>query len=218
MRINVGCGQDPTDGWRNFDNSPSLRLAMVPLLPALLRRLKLLDDQQYAFMEFARSHSIEFGDVTKSLPIPHGSVDAIYSCHMLEHLDGQDAAAFLTYATKLLRPGGILRLAVPDLRKHADWYLESGDADDFISGILVCQPRPRTMLDRVRAAFIRPTHHLWMYDGPSLCRLLLAHGFEKPEIMPPGQTRIRDAGKLNLQEALRESVYVEAENPGYPGG
>ena len=26
-RVNVGCGMTPTRGWRNFDNSPSLKLA-----------------------------------------------------------------------------------------------------------------------------------------------------------------------------------------------
>lgn len=53
-----------------------------------------------------------------------------------------------------------------------------------------------------------------MYDGPSLCRLLREVGFVNLQVMPPMQTKIVDAGPLNLQEQVHESVYVEAENPG----
>src|SRR5437867_3406825 len=95
LRINVGCGQTPTIGWRNFDNSLSLRLAKVPLLPQMLRFIGLLEFPQYQFIQFARSNRVEFGDVTKGLPLLENSVDVLYSSHMLEHLDRSEAATFL---------------------------------------------------------------------------------------------------------------------------
>jgi hypothetical protein len=52
-----------------------------------------------------------------------------------------------------------------------------------------------------------------MYDGPSLCRLLLAHGFVKVDVMQAGTTRIPSPEPLDLSERLSESVYVEAETP-----
>jgi hypothetical protein len=52
-----------------------------------------------------------------------------------------------------------------------------------------------------------------MYDGASLCRLLLAHRFVNAEIMQAGETKIQAPEPLDLQERLSESVYVEAENP-----
>lgn len=43
VRINIGCGQTPTNGWENFDNSFSLRLSKIPLLPDILNRLGFLE-------------------------------------------------------------------------------------------------------------------------------------------------------------------------------
>ena len=32
VRINIGCGKTPTNGWINFDNSPAIKLANSPFL------------------------------------------------------------------------------------------------------------------------------------------------------------------------------------------
>jgi predicted SAM-dependent methyltransferase len=213
MRVNVGCGQTPTKGWRNFDNSLSLRLAKIPFLPELLHKARILEVSQYQFIHFARSNDIEHGDVTKGLPLADGSVDVLYSCHMLEHLDREEASLFLKEARRVLCSGGIIRLAIPDLRKHVQQYVESEDADAFIVGTLLCQPRPRTIVQQLRVLLVGTRHHQWMYDGVSLCRLLLAHGFVKAEVMQAGKTKIQAPDPLDLQERLSESVYVEAENP-----
>lgn len=213
MRINVGCGQTPTKGWRNFDNSLSLRLTKIPFLPELLHNARILEASQYQFIHFAHSNSIEHGDVTKGLPLSDGSVDVLYSSHMLEHLDREEASLFLKEARRVLCSGGIIRLAVPDLHKHVQQYIASEDADAFIASTLLCQPRPRTIVQRLRVLLVGTRHHQWMYDGISLCRLLLAHGFVKAEVMPAGKTKIQAPEPLDLQERLSESVYVEAENP-----
>lgn len=149
-RIHAGCGQTPTDGWRNFDNSLSLRLAKIPFLPELLYKARILEAAQYQFMRFARSNRIEYGDVTKGLPLSNGSVDVVYSCHMFEHLDTEEASVFLQEARRVLRSGGIIRLAVPDLRKPVQQYIESEDADAFIAGTLLCQQRNSTRADQLK--------------------------------------------------------------------
>jgi predicted SAM-dependent methyltransferase len=210
MRLNVGCGQTPTEGWRNFDNSLSLRLAKLPLLALALHKTGALDDGQYNFIAFARAHHIEYGDATE-LPLADGSVEVLYSSHMMEHLDQAEAGMFLQEALRVLEPGGLLRLAVPDLRKHVAEYLATDDADAFVARTLLTQARARGLLQRLRGALVGARHHHWMYDGPSLQRLLLAHGFVNPEIMPAGQTKIAQPGALDLQERCSESVYVEAE-------
>lgn len=213
MRVNVGCGQTPTEGWRNFDNSLSVRLARIPLLPTLLHKAGILEPAQYQFVRFACSHRIEYGDATKRLPISDGTVDVLYSSHMLEHLDPEEASVFLNEARRVLRPGGVIRLVVPDIQKHVQQYVESKDADAFIEGTRLCYPRSRTILQRLRILLLGPRHHQWMYDGASLRNLLLAHGFVEAAILQPGETRVLAPGPLDLQERFSESVYVEAENP-----
>ncbi len=114
-RVNVGCGQTPTAGWMNFDNSPSIRLARYPSLVAVLTALGLLRETQREFIHFAKGASIRYADATQRLPLPTSSVEVLYSSHMLEHLVRSETRDFLREAMRVLRPGGILRLAVPDL-------------------------------------------------------------------------------------------------------
>ncbi len=210
MRVNIGCGQTPTPGWRNFDNSPSLRLARLPVLPELLLRLRILKNEQYSFIRFARSNSLEFANAAARIPLPDESVEALYSSHMFEHLSPAGVSRFLNEALRVLKKGGIIRLAVPDLRVLVSHYLEKGDADDLLRNMDVFDP-PSSMPGRILRALVGVRHHQWMYDGPSLCRLLARHGFRDPEAMPAGRTRIPDPGALDLSERADESVYVEAE-------
>ena len=64
-RINVGCGQTPTPGWTNYDNSPSARVARIPFLLSLVERFGLLSKQQRDFMRVAQAHDIRYADVVR---------------------------------------------------------------------------------------------------------------------------------------------------------
>lgn len=213
LRVNIGCGQTPTRGWRNFDNSLSLRILKIPLLPTMLQKLGLLEGAQQAFINYARENAIEFGDITNALPLHDGSVEVLYSSHMLEHLDRSEATRFLQEAFRILRPGGIIRIAVPDLKKQIAHYNESGDAEAFMEATFLSVPRPRSLAQKLRLLVVGTRHHQWMYDGASLSALLRAHGFVAVEVTPSGQTRIPDSGPLDICERASESVYVEAEKP-----
>jgi predicted SAM-dependent methyltransferase len=213
MKINLGCGQTPTEGWDNYDNSISLRLAQVALVPRLLRWMGMLNKEQYQFVLYAAKKRLKYGDATKGLPIASGSCAVVYSSHMLEHLDRREADQFLREAYRILDKGGIIRIAVPDLEKKVIKYNKSGDADAFVESMLMCASKPVTMAQKIRSLIAGARHHHWMYDARSLCRLIQKHGFVDPEALPAGQTKIRAPGQLDLYERQSESVYVEAIKP-----
>lgn len=213
MRVNIGCGPTPTQGWRNFDNSLSLRLAKIPLLPFILWKLQLINTTQYEFIQFAGNNLIEYGDATKGLPIPDGTIEVIYSSHMLEHLDREEVGMFLKETRRILQQKGIIRLAVPDINKFAEQYVESGDADVFIEAARMCVPRPRSLSQRLRLLLVGTRHHQWMYDGNSLSKLLEKHGFVNVKVFTAGETMIKNYEPLDLHERSSQSVYVEAESP-----
>lgn len=202
VRVNVGCGQTPTPHWINFDNSLSVRIAGSPLS-------RLLPCRSREFAEVARKHMIRHAPATR-LPFASASVDVLYSSHMMEHLDQEEARAFLKEARRVLRPGGYIRLALPDLRVHVDHYIRHGDADVFVGEILMGTAVSHTLAGAIRRALVPPRHHLWMYDGPSACRRLIDAGFAEPGVLSPGQTTIPEPGMLDLAERLKESVYIEA--------
>ena len=210
QRANVGCGMTPTRGWRNFDNSFSLKLAQHGWLASALGKLGLLSGPQREYVEFCRRERIEWADATRRLPLPDASVDVLYSSHMLEHLDPEDARRFLGEARRVLAPGGILRVSVPDLARQVADYSASGDADAFVAASYTCVPRPKSLVARLEHIAVGPRHHQWMYDGRSLVRLVQAAGFGDPVVVEAGRTTIADPGPLDLAERADESVYVEA--------
>jgi len=213
VRVNVGCGRTPVIGWNNYDNSWSVRLAHMPILTASVRILHLLNAAQMALIETVRGSDIRWADASERIPKASGSVDAIYSSHMLEHLDCCRAAVFLSEAKRILRRGGIIRLAVPDIRFHVEDYLKHQDADHFMDAIHLGRTGPRSWRGRIMRLFAGDRSHKWMYDGKSLCRLLSESGFCEAAVVEPGTTRIPDPGALNLSERWPESVFVEAVKP-----
>lgn len=166
------------------------------------------------FIHIERHAEIEVADAARPLPAPDGSVRILYSSHMLEHLDRAEAGFFLKEAYRVLRPGGVIRLGVPDLRRLIERYVADGDADAFVEKTLMCVPRPRSLARRLESLLVGSRHHLWMYDGASLCSLLRIYGFADVEAVPAGETRIVDHEPLDLRERADESVFVEAVRPG----
>lgn len=72
----------------------------------------------------SQSNLVVQHDVRYGLPFADSSVSVCYSSHLLEHLLPQDAETFLTEILRVIEPGGIIRLVVPDLELLARQYLE----------------------------------------------------------------------------------------------
>ncbi len=64
-------------------------------------------------------------DLTQGIPFPDVSFDVVYHSHILEHLPKSKSNLFLKECYRVLRPKGILRVAVPDLERIARLYLEA---------------------------------------------------------------------------------------------
>lgn len=214
LRINVGCGTCPTKGYLNFDNSLTVRAAGVPGIPAILRRIGVLGEHQLKFASVAAESGIRWANASSHIPLPDSSVAIAYSSHMIEHLTRKDADGFLEEMHRVLVPGGILRLAVPDLGLLVRNYQAQGDADAFVSATLLAEETGVTLRDVIRRLIIGGRSHAWMYDGKSLKKLLEKHGFTDVVELPAGKTTIPDPGELDLAERVEESVYLEAKKPG----
>lgn len=210
-RINIGCGATPTSGWLNFDNSWSVRLAMHPGLLQFLSRFGLTGPKQLAFARVVAEKNIAWADAVKRIPLPDGSVSVVYSSHMLEHLDRTEAQRFLAEVRRVLVPGGVLRIVVPDLLTLARQYADGAmNADAFVAATFLADEKPQGLLSALRRLVVGPRHHHWMYDGASLASLLESAGFHDAVGVPSGTTTISDPGELNLLEQASVSVCVEA--------
>lgn len=67
-------------------------------------------------------------DLRRPLPFATASFTAVYAAHVVEHLDPGEADALLREAARVLAPGGVMRIVVPDLEGIVRAYLSSLDA------------------------------------------------------------------------------------------
>lgn len=69
------------------------------------------------------------GDCLYPLPDADGSVADLRASHVLEHFSHLEVAAVFADWVRVLAPGGLLRIAVPDFEKLAQDYLDGKDFD-----------------------------------------------------------------------------------------
>jgi SAM-dependent methyltransferase len=72
-------------------------------------------------------------DIREGLPLEDDSLDYIVSVHALPEIPYDDLIPALRELRRVLRPGGVLRLVLPDLDRAIDAY-RSGDSDYFVVG------------------------------------------------------------------------------------
>jgi len=213
LRLNLGCGQAPSTGWLNYDNSPAVWLASAPRLARLLRGIGLIDAGSVEFAAFCRANQVRYANAARRIPHDAGSVDVIYSSHMIEHLVRGDAWSFLLLCHRVLRPCGRLRLVVPDLHALVHQYLQRGNADNFLGQMQFETHLPAGVFAKLRWLVFGGRGHHWMYDARSLGQLMEEAGFVGVEMMEPGQTRIDQPSGLDLRERQIESIYLEGRRP-----
>lgn len=164
-KLHVGAFDVAHDGWLNTDVTPHMAIARVPGLARLLRRAGRLSDERWTTYRdgtFARMHYL---DLTHPLPYPDGAFEAVFGSHVLEHLTPREADAALRELRRVLRPGGIIRIAVPDLDHEVGRY-DPAHPDEFVDGLLQGRKRSRSR-----------HRHWWLYNEQSLRALLERTGF-----------------------------------------
>lgn len=63
-------------------------------------------------------------DIRQPLPFPDQVFDAVYANHVLEHLTPAEGSRFVGELLRMLKPGGICRIVVPDLESTCREYLD----------------------------------------------------------------------------------------------
>lgn len=84
-------------------------------------------------------------NLTQSIPFPDGSQDVVYHSHILEHFSKSHAPTFLKECLRVLKPDGIIRIAIPDLEQIIRSYIfalkqaisGSPEADDNYNWLLL---------------------------------------------------------------------------------
>lgn len=112
-------------------------------------------------------------------------VDVIYACHVLEYFDRSEVMDVLGEWRRVLGPGGVLRLAVPDFEALVQVYGEDGDLNRILGPLYgrfpINGPKGETTL-----------YHRTVYDFADLEQVLIAAGFKDVRRYDWRQTEHKD--------------------------
>jgi predicted SAM-dependent methyltransferase len=141
-------------------------------------------------------------NLLRPLPFAAGTVDAVFHEHLLEHFSLSDGFHLARDWHRVLKPGGVLRIGVPDAGTYVSSYAE-GDGET----LKALRPEAATKLLAVSALFYWP-HHRTMYDFETMQLVLVAAGFEHVEQREFEETRLEPCPDSPHRRA--ETLYVEA--------
>jgi predicted SAM-dependent methyltransferase len=173
LRVHLGCGADVRPGWVNID------VGAPPGDGLVIRH-----------------------DLRRGLPLPSESCALIYSSHFFEHLEYRAGVRLMRDCHRALRPGGVLRFALPNFRALFEAYVQ-GDANyleliDHRQALPDREPGTETLVDGVNYGVYQFGEHKTIYDEEKLIAVLGAIGFRSvsgssfiPEIDPRDPVRRR---------------------------
>ncbi len=136
-----------------------------------------------------------FYDFRNSLPFTDGSVQAVYSAHVFEHLYMNELAHVLQECFRLMASGSVLRICLPCLRKNAEAYLKQ-DEKFFQWEPEELNPfKDYTAAAKFSRNVLVDGAHKNMYDFESFSRVLETAGFKNIQ-----QKNYRSSGFLSAED------------------
>jgi predicted SAM-dependent methyltransferase len=182
--LHLGCGRHFFDGWLNVDRLPADRRAVAF---DLRKSMRFLADE---------------------------SVDFIYHEDFLEHVDRKSARKLLTECHRVLRRNGRMRIAIPDLDRAVQRYLDgsaaaAGDFAEYRRMFYGDQllDTPGEMLNLLFHGW----EHLFVYGEKDITRILELNGFRNIRRVAYGQSDVEALRGLERRPPERGPLIVEAE-------
>lgn len=172
INVQFGCGLCAPREWFNFDSSPTLRLQRLPVIGRFFGGRN--------FPNFPAN--VRWGNIIVGLPFGSGTADRVYCSHVLEHLSLTELRKALEQTYRMLKPGGVFRLVLPDLEYSIKQYVGSSQperAHAFMEAtILGVKDRRRNPAQFLRD-WLGGSRHLWMWDYPGMDSELRRVGFKQ---------------------------------------
>jgi predicted SAM-dependent methyltransferase len=165
-----------------------------------------VDDVHWVNVDGAEDRSVQaLVDFSRPLPFDDGVFDGVFCEHVLEHFTQADGERLAREVKRILKPGGVFRVIVPDAEFVLRSYFEAPDA------LAAARAGSEgTAMEAVNAYFRQRYEHQFMYDWPTLSLTLRRAGFSGVRRScfhdPAGCARLR----IDDETYAGESLYVEA--------
>lgn len=170
IKLNVGCGTDYKNGWINIDNNSDNNIDKLDLN----------------------------WDLRNALPFEEDSADFIFNEHFIEHLTIEEAKNIIKDLMRVLKPGGVMRIAMPDLESVVDHYLNVPlNKDPVIKDFHL--EFVETRAEWINMSF-RWWGHKWLYDWEELQRRLSEAGYSKVKRCKLRESKHRELRNLEIRD------------------
>src|SRR3954469_20615733 len=148
------------------------------------------------------------GDIAQGLPLETGSIDYAVSIHALPEVPYDRLVPVLAELRRVIKPGGILRLCLPDLIKGIRAY-ERGDRDYF----LVPEEDAKSLGAKLVTQLIWYGYSRTLFTFDFIRELLEKAGLVDVAECRYRETRSRFPDIIELDNREPESLFVEATKP-----
>jgi len=161
-----------------------------------------LADEAWINVDGFPDRNVEFLiDLSRPLPIPDNAFDGAFCEHVLEHFTRDDTIDIAREILRTLKPGGTLRIIVPDGETLVNALVgEPGGLKSRRGG--------DTDMDALNSYFRQRYDHQYIYDFETMAATLKAAGFAAA--IRTGYRQGTDPLLLDDPKYAWESLYVEA--------
>jgi predicted SAM-dependent methyltransferase len=147
-------------------------------------------------------------NITKNIPLADNSMDYIVSIHVLPEIPYRDLDDVLQQIHRILKPGGVVRLSLPDADLAIQAYLNQ-DRDYFLIGDEIVQDLGAKMI--VQLTWFGQSRCLFTYG--MIRELLARNGFIDIEKCSFRVSPSQLLGITDLDDRPLESLFIEARKP-----
>jgi SAM-dependent methyltransferase len=196
LKLHLGAFNCGIDGWINTDVTPHLWVARIPFAAWALRQVGIMNAERLEEHRAGRFAGLRYMDLTRPLPLADESVSAVFSSHVFEHLFPDEVERLMLEIHRVLTPGGICRVVVPDLEKIVAVY-DVDKPQDFV----------KRMFETERRADLPYAHH-GGFTKPYLRSLFVSAGFSEAGATEYRQGRCPDLDRLDNRPI--DSIFFEA--------
>ncbi len=151
------------------------------------------------------------GDIRHGLPIESDSIDYAASTHALQELSYPEVVPALRELRRVFKPGGVLRLGLPDLDRGISAYVRGEDDHFKIDRGDVSSPGGRFVVHMLWYGYSRT---LFTFDF--IEELMSKAGFADVVRCAYGRTATRFPDIAQLDNREEETMFVEGTKPGHP--
>ena len=108
------------------------------------------------------------------IPFPKESISKLYSSHFFEHLTYQEGQIFFDECLRVLIPGGVFSICVPNARLYIDSYLNSDNPELDRNHFFGYKPayNNTTRIDYINYVAYMDGQHKYMFDQENLLHIL----------------------------------------------